>query len=108
MPWRMSRSRPAKRTAPATSSAAVPSRRVGNPPTYRFLAREQAESNGSKPWSRVSDHLWLTGNTYVLTSRDGPSLMIDPWDKRSADQFAKLQGDRGVGPLEVVMFSHAH
>jgi glyoxylase-like metal-dependent hydrolase (beta-lactamase superfamily II) len=82
--------------------------RLGNPPAYRFLAREQAESNGSKPWSRVSEHLWLTGNTYVLTSKDGPSLMIDPWDKRSADQFAKLRQDHGVGPLEVVMFSHAH
>ncbi len=34
--------------------------------------------------------------------------MIDPWDKRSADQFAKLQKDQNVGPLEVVMFSHAH
>ncbi len=82
--------------------------RVGNPPAYRFLAREQAQSNGSKPWSQVSAHLWLTGNTYVLTSKDGPSLMIDPWDKRSADQFAKLQKDQAVGPLEVVMFSHAH
>jgi glyoxylase-like metal-dependent hydrolase (beta-lactamase superfamily II) len=82
--------------------------RLGNPPVYRFLARQQAESNGSRPWSRVSEHLWLTGNTYVLTSKDGPGLMIDPWDKRSADQFAKLQRDQGVGPLEVVMFSHAH
>jgi glyoxylase-like metal-dependent hydrolase (beta-lactamase superfamily II) len=82
--------------------------RLGNPPMYRFLAKEQAESNGSKPWSRVSEHLWLTGNTFVLTSKDGPSLMVDPWDKRSADQFAKLQEEQGVGPLEVVMFSHAH
>ncbi len=82
--------------------------RLGNPPTYRFLAKEQAQSNGSKPWSHVSEHLWLTGNTYVLTSKDGPCLMIDPWDKRSADQFAKLQKQHRVGPLEVVMFSHAH
>ncbi len=83
-------------------------KRLGTPPSYRFLAKEQAESNGSKPWSRVSEHLWLTGNTYVLTSEAGPSLMIDPWDKRSAEQFAKLQKERGVGPLEVVLFSHAH
>jgi glyoxylase-like metal-dependent hydrolase (beta-lactamase superfamily II) len=82
--------------------------RLGDPPQYRFLAKEQAQSNGSKPWSRVSEHLWLTGNTYVLTSRDGPSLMLDPWDQRSADQFVRLQKDQGVGPLEVVMFSHAH
>jgi glyoxylase-like metal-dependent hydrolase (beta-lactamase superfamily II) len=82
--------------------------RLGNAPQYRFLAKEQATSNGSKPWSRVAEHLWLTGNTYVLTSKDNACLMIDPWDKRSADQFAKLQRDEKLGPLEVVMFSHAH
>ena len=82
--------------------------RLGNAPQYRFLAKEQATSNGSKPWSRVSEHMWLTGNTYVLTSKDNACLMIDPWDKRSADQFGKLQRDEKTGPLEVVMFSHAH
>jgi glyoxylase-like metal-dependent hydrolase (beta-lactamase superfamily II) len=82
--------------------------RLGNPPQYPFLAKEQAQSNGSKPWSRVCEHLWLTGNTYVLTSKDGPCLMFDPWAKRSADQFAKLQNEQKIGPLEVVMFSHAH
>jgi glyoxylase-like metal-dependent hydrolase (beta-lactamase superfamily II) len=82
--------------------------RLGNAPQYRFLAKEQAQSNGSKPWTQVSDHIWLTGNTYVLTSKDNVCLMIDPWDKRSADQFAKLQMDQKLGPLEVVMFSHAH
>jgi glyoxylase-like metal-dependent hydrolase (beta-lactamase superfamily II) len=82
--------------------------RLGNPPAYRFLAKEQAESNGSKPWSRVSEHLWLTGNTYVLTSREDACLIVDPWGKRSADQFALLQREKKLGPLEVVMFSHAH
>jgi len=82
--------------------------RLGNAPQYRFLAKEQAQSNGSKPWTRVSEHIWLTGNTYVLTSKDNVCLMIDPWDRRSADQFAKLQKDHKVGALEVVMFSHAH
>ncbi|MCI0640128.1 MAG: MBL fold metallo-hydrolase [Gemmataceae bacterium] len=82
--------------------------RLGNAPQYRFLKKEQAESNGSKPWSQVSEHLYLTGNTYVLVSRDNSCLMFDPWDKRSADQFAKLQAEKKLGPLEVVMFSHAH
>jgi glyoxylase-like metal-dependent hydrolase (beta-lactamase superfamily II) len=82
--------------------------RLGNAPQYPFLAKEQAQSNGSKPWTRVSEHIWLTGNTYVLTSKDNVCLMIDPWDRRSADQFAKLQKDQKVGALEVVMFSHAH
>ncbi len=82
--------------------------RLGNAPAYRFLAKEQAQSNGSKPWTQVSEHIWLTGNTYVLTSKDNACLMIDPWDKRGADQFAKLSKDQKLGPLEVVMFSHAH
>ncbi len=82
--------------------------RLGNAPPYRFLAKEQAQSNGSKPWTKVSEHLWLTGNTYVLTSKDNACLMIDPWDKRCADQFAKLQQDEKLGPIEVVLFSHAH
>jgi glyoxylase-like metal-dependent hydrolase (beta-lactamase superfamily II) len=82
--------------------------RLGKAPEYKFLAKEQAESNGSKPWSRVSDHLWITGNTYVLVSRDNACLVVDPWDKRSADQVAKLRADQKLGPVEVVMFSHAH
>jgi glyoxylase-like metal-dependent hydrolase (beta-lactamase superfamily II) len=82
--------------------------RLGNAPQYRFLNKEQAQSNGSLPWSRVSDSLWLTGNTYVLVSKDNACLMVDPWDKRSADQWLKLQQDHKLGPLEVVLFSHAH
>ena len=82
--------------------------RLGNAPQYRFLAKEQAQSNGSKPWTRVSEHLWLTGNTYVLISKDNACLMFDPWDQRSVDQWLKLQKDQRLGALEVVLFSHAH
>ena len=82
--------------------------RLGKAPEYRFLAKEQATSNGSKPWSQVSEHLFLTGNTYVLTSKDNRCLIIDPWEKRSAEQFAKLQTEQKLGPAEVVMFTHAH
>src|SRR5207302_5657345 len=60
--------------------------RLGNAPQYRFLAKEQKESAGQLPWSQVSEHLFLTGNTYVLTSKDNACLVIDPWGKRSADQ----------------------
>ena len=34
-----------------------------------FNVQEIAESNGSKPWSRISEHLFLTGNTYVQIGR---------------------------------------
>jgi glyoxylase-like metal-dependent hydrolase (beta-lactamase superfamily II) len=84
-------------------------KRLGDAPQYRFLAKEQAESNGSKPWSRVSDHLFLTGNTYVLTSKESDAfLVVDPWGELSARQIARLKTDQKLGSLEVVMFSHAH
>jgi glyoxylase-like metal-dependent hydrolase (beta-lactamase superfamily II) len=83
-------------------------KRLGNAPQYRFLAKEQAESRGENPWSQLSEHLFLTGNTYVLTSKPKACLVIDPWGQLSADQIAKLRRDRGLGPVEVVMFSHAH
>lgn len=82
--------------------------RLGNAPTYAFLAKEQAASAGKLPWSQISPHLFLTGNTYVLTSKENACLVIDPWGQLSADQIAKLQKERNLGTLEVVMFSHAH
>jgi glyoxylase-like metal-dependent hydrolase (beta-lactamase superfamily II) len=84
--------------------------RLKDPPKYAFLAKEQAESNGSKPWSRISDHLFLTGNTYVLISKaeGAPLLVVDPWDPHSAAQIPKLQADQRLGPVEVVLCSHAH
>jgi glyoxylase-like metal-dependent hydrolase (beta-lactamase superfamily II) len=82
--------------------------RLKDAPRYRFLAKEQAESNGSKPWSRISTHLFLTGNTYVLVSKDNTFLVIDPWDPHSARQLPKLKADQRLGAMEVVLFSHAH
>jgi glyoxylase-like metal-dependent hydrolase (beta-lactamase superfamily II) len=82
--------------------------RLGNAPEYRFLAKEQAATSGEKPWSQISEHLFLTGNTYVITSKDNAVLVVDPWAKRSADQIDKLRTDRKLGAIEVVMFSHAH
>jgi glyoxylase-like metal-dependent hydrolase (beta-lactamase superfamily II) len=83
--------------------------RLKDAPKYAFLAREQAESNGSKPWSQISEHLYLTGNTYVLVSRDDKAfLVMDPWDPHSAAQIPKIKVEEKLGKLEVVMFSHAH
>ncbi len=83
--------------------------RLKNAPKYAFLAKEQPGSNGSKPWSKLSEHLWLTGNTYVLVSKDRAALVVDPWDPHSAKQIPKLQAeDRRVGKVEVVLCSHAH
>jgi glyoxylase-like metal-dependent hydrolase (beta-lactamase superfamily II) len=83
--------------------------RLKDPPRYAFLAREQSATNGSKLWSRISEHLFLTGNTYVLVSRqDRAYLVVDPWDPHSARQLPLLKKEQGLGRLEVVLCSHAH
>src|SRR5262245_41949948 len=84
--------------------------RLGNAPTYPFLVpRTQVGSAGEQPWSKVSEHVYITGNTYVLISdRDRAFAVIDPWGKRSVEQVAKLRQELKLGRLELVMFSHAH
>ncbi len=83
--------------------------RLKDAPHYRFLVREQAETNGSKPWSKISEHLFLTGNTYVLVSKEERAfLVVDPWDPHSARQLPKIKEDQHLGKLEVVLCSHAH
>ena len=84
--------------------------RLGDAPKYDFLVpKEQIASAGDKPWARLSDHLWITGNTYVLKSTTGDGIFVlDPWGQRSADQVEKLRKEQKLGPVEVVGFSHAH
>jgi glyoxylase-like metal-dependent hydrolase (beta-lactamase superfamily II) len=84
--------------------------RLGDAPKYDFLVpKEQVASGGDKPWAKVSDHLWITGNTYVLKSNTGDGILVlDPWGQRSADQVEKLRADEKLGPVEVAAFSHAH
>ncbi len=86
------------------------SKREGNLPQYPFLVpKEQVGSGGDKPWSKVSDHLWITGNTYMLKARDGAGcFVLDPWAERIAAQIEKLRDAEKLGPVEVVAFSHAH
>ena len=84
--------------------------RLGNAPDYPFLVPfEQVGSAGEKPWAKISEHLYITGNTYVLISKDERAFaVIDPWGARSVKQVAKLREDLKLGKLELVMFSHAH
>lgn len=84
--------------------------RLGNQPQYDFLVpKEQIASAGDKPWAKLSDHLWITGNTYVLKAKQGHGILVlDPWGQRSADQVEKLRKDEKLGPVELVAFSHAH
>ena len=84
--------------------------RIGDVPKHSFLVpKEQIASAGDKPWAKVSEHIWITGNTYVLASKEKKAfLVIDPWGQRSADQIAKLKKDQDLGSPERAMFSHAH
>jgi glyoxylase-like metal-dependent hydrolase (beta-lactamase superfamily II) len=84
--------------------------RLGHAPAYPYLVpREQIASAGEKPWAKVSEHLYITGNTYVLISKETHAIaVIDPWGARSVKQIAKLKEDLKLGRLELVMFSHAH
>ncbi|MDB5309681.1 MAG: Hydroxyacylglutathione hydrolase [Gemmataceae bacterium] len=84
--------------------------RLGDAPKYPFLVpKEQVASAGDKPWAKVADHLWITGNTYVLKAKDGDGILVlDPWGQGSADQVEKLRKEEKLGPVEVVGFSHAH
>jgi glyoxylase-like metal-dependent hydrolase (beta-lactamase superfamily II) len=85
---------------------------LGSPPKYDFIAPEQVGSanpqGNSKPWTRLSPHLFLTGNTYALASRDGPVLLIDAYSPGIVDRVTELKRDHGAGPAEVVSISHAH
>ena len=82
------------------------------PPEYRFLAPEQvgtANPQGNPlPWTKLSPHLFLTGNVYALASRDGPVLLMDAYSQNIVERVAEMQRDHGFGPVEVVMISHAH
>ena len=84
--------------------------RLKDAPKYDFLVpKEMVASGGDKPWVKVADRLWITGNTYVLQSKTSDGIFVlDPWGQRSADQVEKLRKDEKLGPVEAVAFSHAH
>ena len=82
--------------------------RLGNEPKYEFLAKDQVATAGEKPWTKLSPHLYLTGNTFVLRSESGSLLVLDPFGANLADQIRRLQSDEQLGPIEVVLISHAH
>ena len=85
---------------------------VGAPPAYSFLAIDQVASpnpqGNPQPWTRLLPHLYLTGNTYALASRDGPVLLVDAYSLNLTQRVAELRRDFGLGPVEVVTVSHAH
>lgn len=88
------------------------SKQFGPQPSYKFLAPEQVGTanpmGNSVPWSKLSPHLLLSGNTYALLSQDGPVLLMDPYSANIVDRVAELKRDHRAGPVEVACISHAH
>ncbi len=82
--------------------------RLGQEPQYEFLAKDQVATAGEKPWTKLSPHLFLTGNTFVLRSEAGPIAVFDPFGTTLGEQIRRLQRDEQLGPIEVVLISHAH
>ena len=82
--------------------------RLGQEPQYEFLAKDQVATAGEKPWTKLSPHLFLTGNTFVLRSEAGPIAVVDPFGATLGEQIRRLQRDEQLGPIEVVLISHAH
>jgi glyoxylase-like metal-dependent hydrolase (beta-lactamase superfamily II) len=85
---------------------------IGNPPAVAFLAKEQvatANPQGNpKPWTKISPHLYLTGQTYAVASKDGPIILMDPYAEQLPQRVEELRKDHGIGPVEAVMISHGH
>lgn len=82
--------------------------RLGNPPGGSFLARQQVITAGDEPWTALTPHLFLTGNTFAVASRDGPVMLFDAYGPLVVQQVKKLQADQQLGAVEVVTISHAH
>jgi glyoxylase-like metal-dependent hydrolase (beta-lactamase superfamily II) len=84
----------------------------GQPLKYAFVAEDQVGSanpqGNQKPWTKLTPHLFLSGNTYALVSKDGPVLLVDPYSQNVVQRVRELKQDHGFGPVEVVMISHAH
>lgn len=81
-------------------------------PEVKFLAPDQvgsANADGNmKPWTKLSEHLYMTGNTYAIASHDGPVLLVDPYHRGLREKLADLKREQGVGPVEAMTISHAH
>jgi glyoxylase-like metal-dependent hydrolase (beta-lactamase superfamily II) len=82
--------------------------RLGHPPALRFLDSTQVSTAGERPWSRLSEHFFLSGNTYVVASREGGLWVIDPYGEQLAAKIRELQATWSLGAVERVTISHAH
>ncbi len=81
--------------------------RRGNPPPVKILDRAQAGSDGRKPWTRLSNNLLLTGNTYALSSRARGLCLIDPSGELLAAQVIRAQLQQR-GDVELALVTHPH
>lgn len=57
---------------------------------------------------RITEHLFIWNNSYFLTSRDGPVLMVDNAGPLPDDFWQQFRQQIGERPIEVVLISHIH
>lgn len=81
-------------------------------PELPALAPEQvgtATADGNTfRWSKLSPHLYLSGNTYAIASSDGRMLLVDPYHRKLQAQLEELRSDHPVDVIEGMLVSHAH
>lgn len=84
--------------------------RVGQPPAVRFLDKTQVGSDGRRPWTKLGDHLFFTGSTYLIVGgQRGGMCFIDPAGEHVAAQIVRAQTQRvAAGDVEVVAITHPH
>jgi glyoxylase-like metal-dependent hydrolase (beta-lactamase superfamily II) len=82
--------------------------RRGHPPPVHFLDATQVATAGERPWSRLSEHLYLSGNTYVVASREGALWVVDPYGEQLGTKIHELQEEQKLGAIERVTVSHGH
>lgn len=81
--------------------------RVGNPPPLKLLAKDQLTNDGRKPFTRISEHLFQGGNTFVVSSLAGGLWMSDPHGELLAGQLLRLQLQKLVGDIDLVTVTTA-
>lgn len=81
-------------------------RHLGSPPPVRWLARDQA-TDGESSWSKISERLYLTGSTYAVGSRRGPTWIVNPVGDLLAAQLIRLRFRHLRGEPDLVTLTHA-
>lgn len=82
-------------------------RSLGSPLPVRWLAREQSAAEPLAAWSKISEHLYVTGSTYAVGARQGPTWIVNPVGDLLAAQLIRLRFRHLSGAPTLVTLTHA-